>query len=83
MKVWVLESVSSLGSGLYWTGEATIYANSVDHAVQFVRAHDAQRVLADNLLLNARVVEVELPDGDEPRAQSGATHHGDGGTVNS
>jgi hypothetical protein len=75
MKVWVLEARGVLLAGYYWNGSGLKFTSDVEEAVQFVREHDAARVLADNGLLSAKPAQVELPDRDEPGAQSAA---GDG-----
>ncbi len=95
MKVWALEMRSKLYPGYYWTGEGLMFSMSLDAAVLFVRSVDASRVLHGNPVLNAEPVEMtwpvplppvpsieRLPDGDEPRTQSAAGHHDDGGAAN-
>ena len=80
MKVWVLEHRSAWHVGC-WTGDGLAFTTDLNAAVQFVRQADAEKVLAGMPLMDARPVEKELPDRDEPGAQSAAIHRGDGGAV--
>jgi hypothetical protein len=74
MKVWVLAHRGVVLKGYYWTGDGLGFTNNVASAVWFVRERDAA-IVAANHMLDAVAVEKELPDRDEPDAQSAA---GDG-----
>jgi hypothetical protein len=71
VKVWVLKHQNVFNTG-FWTGDSLKFTTDIERAVWFVRRRDAERALAGWMLVDAQPVEVEveLPDGGEPRAQS-------------